>query len=47
MVALQNHDYEAAVAAYDNVEELEPRMMSNYMKAYLLRARELMENGDK
>ena len=45
MVALQNHDYEAAVAAYDNVEELEPRMMSNYMKAYLLRARELMENG--
>ena len=45
MVALQNHDYEAAVAAYDNIEELEPRMMSNYMKAYLLRARELMENG--
>ena len=45
MVALQNHDYEAAVAAYDNIEELEPRMMSNYMKAYILRARELMENG--
>lgn len=45
MVALQNHDYEAAVAAYDNIEELDPGMMSNYMKAYLLRARELMENG--
>ena len=45
MVALQNHDYEAAVAAYDNIENLEPRMKSNYMKAYLLRARELMDNG--
>ena len=45
MVALQSHDYEAAVAAYDNIEELDPGMMSNYMKAYLLRARELMENG--
>ena len=45
MVALQNHDYEAAVAAYDNIEELDPGMKSNYMKAYLLRARELMENG--
>ena len=45
MVALQNHDYEAAVDAYDHIEELDPRMKSNYMKAYLLRARELMENG--
>ena len=45
MVALQNHDYEAAVEAYDNIENLEPRMKSNYMKAYLLRARELMDNG--
>ena len=45
MVALQNHDYEAAVEAYDNIEDLDPRMKSNYMKAYLLRARELMDNG--
>jgi len=45
MAALQNHDYEAAVEAYDHIDELEPRMQSNYMKAYLLRARELMQNG--
>ena len=45
MVALQNHDYEAAVEAYDHIDELDPAMKSNYMKAYFLRARELMENG--
>ena len=45
MVALQNHDYEAAVEAYDHIDELDPRMQSNYMKAYMLRARELMESG--
>ena len=45
MVALQNHDYEGAVEAYDHIDELDPRMQSNYMKAYLLRARELMQNG--
>ena len=45
MVALQNHDYEAAVEAYDNLDELEPDMQSNYMKAYFLRARQLMEKG--
>lgn len=45
MAALQNHDYEGAVAAYDQIDELEPRMKSNYMKAYFLRARELMEAG--
>ncbi len=45
MAALQNHDYEAAVAAYDQIDDLDPGMQSNYMKAYLLRAVELMENG--
>lgn len=45
MVALQNHDYEAAVDAYDHIDQLDPGMQSNYMKAYFLRARELMENG--
>ena len=45
MVALQNHDYEGAVDAYDHIDELDPRMQSNYMKAYFLRARELMESG--
>ncbi len=45
MAALANHDYEAAVAAYDNIDELDPRMRSNYMKAYFLRANQLIENG--
>ena len=45
MSALQKHDYEAAVAAYDHIDELESGMRSNYMKAYFLRAVELMENG--
>ena len=45
MAALANHDYEAAVAAYDNIAELDPRMQSNYMKAYFLRAEQLIGNG--
>ena len=45
MAALANHDYEAAVEAYDNIDELDPRMQSNYMKAYFLRAKQLIENG--
>ena len=45
MAALANHDWEGAVAAYDNIDELEPRMQSNYMKAYFLRAVQLMGNG--
>jgi len=45
MVALQNHDYEAAVEAYDHLDELDPAMKSNYMKAYFLRAKQLMEMG--
>ena len=45
MAALANHDYEAAVEAYDNIDELDPRMQSNYMKAYFLRANQLIENG--
>ncbi len=45
MAALANHDYEAAVAAYDNIDELDPRMQSNYMKAYFLRAGQLIGNG--
>ena len=45
MAALANHDYEGAVAAYDNIDKLEPRMQSNYMKAYFLRACQLMESG--
>ena len=45
MAALQNHDYESAVEAYDHIEELDEHMRSNYMKAYLLRAKELMDAG--
>ena len=45
LAALQNHDYEGAVEAYDHIENLEPRMQYNYMKAYFLRAMELMESG--
>jgi TolA-binding protein len=45
MVALQNHDYEGAVQAYDNLDELDPAMQSNYMKAYFLRAKQLMDKG--
>ena len=45
MAALANHDYEAAVAAYDNIDKLDPRMQSNYMKAYFLRAKQLIDNG--
>ncbi|MBR1569978.1 MAG: tetratricopeptide repeat protein [Bacteroidales bacterium] len=45
MVALQNHDYGAAVEAYDQLDNLDPAMQSNYMKAYFLRARQLMEMG--
>ena len=45
MAALANHDYEAAVAAYDHIDELDPRMQSNYMKAYFLRAEQLISSG--
>ena len=45
MAALQNRDYEGAVDAYDHIDELDPRQKSNYMKAYFLRARQLMDAG--
>ena len=45
MAALANRDYEAAVEAYDNIEELDPRMQSNYMKAYFLRGKQLIDSG--
>ena len=45
MAALQNRDYEGAVDAYDHIDELDPRQKTNYMKAYFLRARQLMEAG--
>ncbi|MBR1705317.1 MAG: tetratricopeptide repeat protein [Bacteroidales bacterium] len=45
MAALARHDYEGAVAAYDHIDELDPRMQSNYMKAYFLRAEQLIGSG--
>ena len=45
MAALANHDYEAAVEAYDQIDELDPRMQSNYRKAYFLRAEQLIGSG--
>ena len=45
LAALHNHDYAAAVAAYDNIEELDPDQRSNYMKANYLRANQLIGNG--
>ncbi|MBO4434558.1 MAG: tetratricopeptide repeat protein [Bacteroidales bacterium] len=45
MAALSEHDYEAAVEAYDKIERLDPGQQSNYMKAYFLRACQLIESG--
>lgn len=45
VAALYNHDYEAAVEAYDKIDELDPDMKDNYMKANYLRAKQLIENG--
>ena len=45
MAALHNHDYEGAVAAYDNIDELDEGMKGNYMKAYFLRGAQLIGNG--
>ena len=42
---LYNRDYEAAVAAYDKVDELDPQMRGNYMKANYLRAAQLIGGG--
>ena len=45
LAALTNHDYAAAVAAYDNIDELDPEMRTNYMRANYLRANQLIRNG--
>ena len=42
---LYNRDYEAAVEAYDKVDELDPQMRGNYMKANYLRATQLIGGG--
>jgi len=42
---LYNHDYAAAVEAYDKIDELTPDMRGNYMKANYLRANQLIQGG--
>ena len=45
VAALLNRDYEGAVNAFDQIDELDDDMRSNYMKAYYLRAEQLISNG--
>ena len=45
LAALYDKDYESAVAAYDNIDELSPDMLSNYTKANFLRASQLIDSG--
>lgn len=45
VAALYNRDYEGAVAAYDQIDDLDDGMKSNYMKAYYLRADQLIGSG--
>ena len=45
VAALLERDYEAAVAAYDNIDELDEDMKLNYMKANYLRANQLIRSG--
>ena len=45
IAALYGRDYEEAIEAYDQIDELDPDMKSNYMKANYLRANELISKG--
>lgn len=45
VAALYDRDYEAAVAAFDKIEELADDMRSNYMKTNYMRAKQLMDAG--
>ena len=45
LAALYNHDYAAAVEAYDNIDVLDKDMKANYMKANYLRAEQLISSG--
>lgn len=45
LACLYNHDYEGAVEAYDKIDELDEEMTGNYMKAYFLRAEQLVSGG--
>ena len=45
LAAINNHDYEAAIAAYDNLDLVDDDMKGNYMKANYLRASQLIADG--
>ena len=44
LALLYDRDYAGAVAAYDNIDELAPDMLNNYVKANYLRAEQLISN---
>ncbi len=45
ITALYSRDYQGAIDAYDNIDELTEEMRRNYMKANYLRARQLISAG--
>lgn len=45
MAALHDRDYQGALDAYDQIDELDEDMRSNYMKANYLRAEQLIRYG--
>ena len=45
LAALYGRDYEGAIEAYDQIDELDSDMKSNYRKANYLRAHQLIESG--
>lgn len=45
LAALYDHDYAAAVEAYDEIDELDADMRDNYKKANYLRANQLVQAG--
>ena len=45
LAALYDRDYAAALAAYDNIDELSPDMQNNYTKANFLRGQQLFASG--
>lgn len=45
VAALHNRDYEGAVSAYGEIDELDEDMRGNYMRANYLRANQLISNG--
>ena len=45
LACLYNRDYAGAVEAYDKIDELTPDQQSNYVKAYYLRAEQLIASG--